>query len=124
LAIASKFNQTTVMQGAYRLYGDGPEVAGLTESASLSFRVLLERFGRRFELERRDVFFAPVLSVAATENQQQAIATALDLDMSPDSHWGAHVAARQTGDQLELSWPFVVDLARYKSAAQAQGWQS
>jgi len=124
LAIASRFNQTTVMQAGYRLYGNGAEVTALTASASLSFRVLLERFGRGFESEGRRVLFVPVLSVAATEDTQQVIGTALDFDMSPDAHWGAHVAARQAGDQLELSWPFVVDLARYRSAAQAQGWQS
>lgn len=123
IAIGAGFNQKTVVQAAYRLYGDEKEVEELTGSAPLAFRTLLEQFGNRFGSKGREVLFVPVLSAPIRETPEKTIEAALNLDMSAESHWGAHVAARQNGGQLELSWPFVIDLIRYKAVARACGWK-
>jgi|GEM_PF-5030103 len=122
LAIGSSLNQTTVLQAAYRLYGSEIEVAELVDHAPLAFHTLLERFGNRFQSQPLGVLFVPSLSLPIQGGPQRTLEVGLGIDMSPGSHWALNTAARQVGDRLELSWPFVIDLVSYEAAARANGW--
>ncbi|HEU5063303.1 MAG TPA: hypothetical protein VFT79_09165 [Solirubrobacterales bacterium] len=124
LAIGSEFKGNHVLQSGYRLYGDGEELAELADNPEPAFRVLLERYGNRYEVAGREVLFVPILTVEFVESVERTIEITLNLDLSAESEWAANVIASQAGGEVKMLWPFAIDMARYKADARSYGWQS